>query len=198
MFHVREEVHPSIGYLRLYQTDQGLNIPQLLNDDFFEAIKLLFNARMYVSSMKLLLSFLDTIAFLDCGASGGPAFQSWLGTYVDLAPTGATAQELWEFRNSLLHMTNLDSKKVSSGKMRRLMCYVGDLPAGAPGETADAKFVSFGRLFPAVVAGVGRFLSDLDADRAKLLLFIERYDLIVSDQRMLWFQSGDGNSAQRP
>ncbi len=94
MFHVREEVHPSIGYLRLYQTDQGLNIPQLLNDDFFEAIKLLFNARMYVSSMKLLLSFLDTIAFLDCGASGGPAFQSWLGTYVDLAPTGATAQEL--------------------------------------------------------------------------------------------------------
>src|SRR5438270_13625772 len=112
---MRDDVHPSLDYLNLYMTPAGLDIPRLLNDDFFEAIRLLFNSRKFVSSLKLLLSFLDTIAFLDSGESGGPHFQRWLDTYVDLSTVGATSQELWEHRNSLLHMTNLDSRRVLGG-----------------------------------------------------------------------------------
>jgi len=34
-------------------------LPALINDDYFLAIKLTYNAKHYVSSMKLLLSALD-------------------------------------------------------------------------------------------------------------------------------------------
>jgi hypothetical protein len=188
---MRDDVHPSIDYLTRYMTPTGLDVPRLLNDDFFEAIRLLFNSRKFVSSLKLLLSFVDTMAFLETGESSGSSFQRWLDTYVDLSLVGATSQELWEHRNSLLHMTNLDSRRVASGRVRRLLSYVGELPVGVPAETADSKFFSFKRLISAIGEGVRKFLGQLNADPAKLKLFLERYDLIVSDHRQMVFTTTD-------
>lgn len=54
-------------YLTEYMTDEGLNIPKLINDDYFSAIRILFNHKHYVSSTKLLLSCVDSLAFIEFG-----------------------------------------------------------------------------------------------------------------------------------
>lgn len=48
-------------YLLLYETDQGFDFPRLLEDDYFSAMKLLWNAKKYISCMKLMFSTIDTI-----------------------------------------------------------------------------------------------------------------------------------------
>ena len=107
-----------IDYLTKYSTEDGFDLPRLLNDDFFVAIRLLFNNRCYVSAANLLMSFIDSIAFVEYGdCTGGSNFCRWLESYVDLQSIGITAEEIWEHRNSLVHMTNLDSRKVLSGKV---------------------------------------------------------------------------------
>lgn len=58
---------------------------------------------------------LDTVAFIDKG-DVKDNFCLWLDAYADLKPPGITAKELWEFRNGLLHMTNLHSRSVATGK----------------------------------------------------------------------------------
>lgn len=52
-------------YLVKYTTPEGFDVPRLINDDFFLAIKLLFNSGLYVSASKLLLSFIDSIAYVE-------------------------------------------------------------------------------------------------------------------------------------
>lgn len=97
-----------------YIDDKGFHFDNLINDDFIEAIRILFNAKQYVSSMKLLMICVDTVSYLEFGDIS-KNFHNWLETYVDLTILDITADELWEFRNSVLHMTNLDSRKVQSG-----------------------------------------------------------------------------------
>ena len=42
----------------------------------------------------------------------------WLNEYYDLATVGVTAGEFCELRSSLIHMTNLDSRKVHAEKRK--------------------------------------------------------------------------------
>lgn len=62
------EDHPKLGrgkmedYLESYTSSDGFDMPKLLNDDYFNAIKLLFNSKYYVSCMKLIVSFIDTVS----------------------------------------------------------------------------------------------------------------------------------------
>ena len=56
-----------VDYLEKYLTPNGFDLPRLINDDYFEAIRLLFNRSHYVSSAKLLMSCLDTLAFIEFG-----------------------------------------------------------------------------------------------------------------------------------
>ena len=176
-----------VDYIPKYLTDEGFDFPRLLNDDFFVAIKLLFNNRCYVSSAKLLLSFVDTMASVEFGDAGSAHFRVWLNAYVDLKPVGVTAEEVWEHRNSLLHMTNLDSRKVLAGKVRRLLFYVGPLPSDAPRQDSEAKYYDLFALIRAVTNGIGPFANSVNENRAKFQTFIDRYDLIVSDHRVLKF-----------
>src|SRR5882724_4472208 len=111
----------SVDYVRKYMTDEGFDFPRLLNDDFFHPIRLLFNHRHYVSAAKLLMTFIDSVGFLEFGDTGDNAFVKWLDAYADLTAVGVTAEELWEHRNSLLHMSNLDSRRVLAGRITRLM-----------------------------------------------------------------------------
>jgi hypothetical protein len=169
-------------YLEAYTTSAGFDIPRLINDDYFLSIKLLYNNKHYISSAKLLFSCIDTISYLEFGDISGN-FQKWLDSYADLSSVGVNSAELWEMRNSLLHMTNLDSRKVLLSKIRRLVFYIGDLPEGLPTEDEQAKYFSLTKLIQAVMNALQQWFMALDQDRSKIEDFISRYDRILSDTR---------------
>jgi hypothetical protein len=172
-------------WLPLYMTDEGFDLPRLLNDDFVEAIKVLYNEEFYASATKLLMSFIDTLAYLEYGDGGGKYFQRWLNKYTDLKKVNATSEELWEHRNSLVHMSTLSSRKVKKGEIRRLIAYIGDLPTDCPNEDPEAKWFSLWSLIQAVALGVSRFSASFMEDTSKIRSFVDRYDGIISDKRKM-------------
>lgn len=169
-------------YLTHYMTEEGFDLSQLVNDDYLLAIKLLYNNRHYVSALKLLMSFIDTIAFLEFDDTHRN-FQKWLDQYVNLSDLQIVSDELWEMRNSLLHMTNVDSRKVRKGDVQRLMFYVGTLTKGLPDKTDEAKYFELMGLIRAVAYGVDRWANSYNIDRTKFQIFVDRYDRIISDSR---------------
>lgn len=108
-------------YLQVYLTEGGFDFPQLIQDDYFDAIHLLWNNRKYMSCLKLVFSAIETLGYVEYGPDRNDCFAKWLDDYCDLGKVGVTSDELWELRNSLVHMTNLDSRKVRSGKTHRLL-----------------------------------------------------------------------------
>ena len=52
-------------YLVHYTTENTFRFTELINDDYFKAIRTLFNAELYVSSAKLLISCVDTLSFVE-------------------------------------------------------------------------------------------------------------------------------------
>lgn len=172
-----------VDWLRKYSSSGKLDVGQLLHDDHFVPIKLLFDARHYISAAKLLMSFVDTIAYVDLGDSEG-IFVKWLDAYVDLAPLGLESRELWEYRNGLLHMSNLASRKVVAGKVAELHLYVGDAPESIWPKRPKTKYFSLQRLIDAIADGLPMWVSSFEGNFAKTLDFIDRYDLTVSDARL--------------
>jgi hypothetical protein len=172
-------------YLVTYTNGNYFRFTELIHDDYFKAIRMLFNAKLYVSCSKLLMSCVDTLAFVEYGDNPSN-FTKWVDTYVDLVPHGISADELWEFRNSILHMTNLASRKVVAGKVSSVMPYVGgreSMPSIAP--NLPKPFNLFG-LIKSIGNGIGKWGEAYNTDRNKLLKFIERYDTTISDSRMAW------------
>jgi hypothetical protein len=171
-------------YLVEYTSEKGFRFTDLIHDDYFKAIRTLFNAKLYVSCSKLLMSCVDTLTFVEHGDSSGN-FARWVTAYVDLEPLGISADELWEFRNSVLHMTNLSSRKVIAGKVSPIMPFVGGgaftMPLAA--SSAPKPFDLFG-LIMAVGNAIGKWGDKFNSDRDKLLKFIERYDTTISDSRV--------------
>lgn len=92
----------------IFESDLGLRMYKA----FMQGAFITFKSGLYVSSLKLLLSAVDTMAFLVTGNNSSKDFKEWLNKYVDLSIVGINADELWEHRNALLHMTTLDSRKV--------------------------------------------------------------------------------------
>jgi hypothetical protein len=175
----------SVDYLRKYMKKECFDFPGLLDDDFFKPIRLLFQNRHYVSAAKLLMTFIDSIGFIEYGDTGENTFRKWLVAYADLTEVGVSAEELWEHRNSLLHMSNVDSRKVRDGKVIRLILYVGNLPENIPSEFKEEKYYNLSVLIKALVVACERWLSTYNTDRSKFEHFVARYDLIVSDNRMI-------------
>jgi len=169
-------------YLAHYHSEKGFDLSQLLNDDYLLAIKLLYNNDHYVSALKLLLSFVDTVAYIEFGDTHGN-FQQWLDSYTNLDALDVVSGELWEMRNSLLHMTNHDSRKVLKGKVRRLMFYIGTLRKGLPDETDEGKYFNLKHLIDIVLSGVEKWTDSYNSDSSKFKHFVERYDRVVSDSR---------------
>lgn len=181
------EDHPKLGkgkmadYLEAYITPDGFDMPRLLNDDYFKAIKLLFNANHYVSCMKLLVSFIDTIAYLELGDVSGN-FVQWLRKYASIEKLGITEQQLWELRNSILHMSNLDSKKVLSGKEKRISFCVAR-SGYIPNPDLDTQYFNFKDLIDEIAQALSRWIKTFQDNPDKMLVFIERYDRVISDSR---------------
>jgi hypothetical protein len=183
----KHQGHPKLGesvmrdYLEDYFTSEGCNLPALINDDYFRAIKLLFNHKHYVSCMKLIASFIDTMAFLEYGDIQGN-FILWLEKFADLTRLNITASQLWELRNSILHMSNLDSRKVLTGKERRIGFCIGTKGSVSP----DDPFMQFFNLLDLIDVlkdALSKWIQSINTDRDKFPLFIERYDTIISDAR---------------
>jgi hypothetical protein len=172
-------------YLVQYVSGTTFRFAELIHDDYFKAIRTLFNAELYVSCSKLLMSCVDTLAFVEYGDRPGN-FTDWVDNYVDLAPHGISADELWEFRNSILHMTNLASRKVTAGKVSPIMPYVGGpetMPSISPNLPKPFNLLG---LIKTIGNGIEKWGEAYNTDRDRLLKFIERYDSTISDSRMLW------------
>jgi hypothetical protein len=173
-------------WLTKYVIDDAVDLPRLLNDDFFAPIKLLFNHGHYTSANKLLLSTIDSLGCIEFGDEGN-VFVRWLDAYADLTPVGVTADELWELRNSLLHTTGLESRKVKAGQSNPLIAVIGALADRYPRETPTAKYYLWMSLLQAVANACGAWLESYNSNRSKFPTFCERYDRIVSDARLAKF-----------
>lgn len=176
-----------VDYLVDYTDGRDFHLSKLINDDYFEAIKVLFNAGHHVSAAKLLMSCIDTLAFVEFGDIQGN-FTKWLEEYCRLEPLGITSDELWEFRNSVLHMTNLSSRAVLRGRRARITPFVASLDCVIPVNTGDDRPFNLFGLYHVVAEGISRWGETYNGDHAKFLEFIERYDTTISDARLASIQ----------
>ncbi|WP_419912080.1 hypothetical protein [Hoeflea sp.] len=166
-------------WLIKYTEGNTFRLDQLIDDDFFNAIRLLFNERHLVSGSKLLMSCIDTLAFVEHG-DAPRNFTKWLSSYVDLSPLNITAVELWEFRNSVLHMTNLTSRKVKKGQTSALMPFIGTGSLIEHAQLPNMKPLDFGRLIILVADGIKKWGDSYNADPNKFLKFIGNYPATLS------------------
>jgi hypothetical protein len=173
-------------WLIKYTDGNTFRFDHLFNDDYFLAIKLLFNARYVASAAKLLMSCIDTIAFIEHGDTRDN-FKKWLHDFVNLATLGISVEELWEFRNSIVHMTNLSSRKVIAGKVSPIIPYIGSDELAMLARSPDMKPFNFYSLISAVGIGIKKWGESYNDDRDKFMKFIERYDTLVSDSRLAEF-----------
>jgi hypothetical protein len=166
-------------WLAAYVTPSGLNVHDLLHDDFTEAIKLLYAHKHYTSAIKLLVSLVDTVAFLDLGDVTGN-YEIWLSKHATLTQVGVTPSELWEFRNAVLHMTNPLSRKVLSGKVLALTFYTDPtFKSVRIDPDSGTKMFSFEALYEAIVEAVDAWTKSYSQNLSKQLEFIQRYDTIL-------------------
>lgn len=168
-----------------YIDNEGFHFDRLINDDFIEAIRILFNAKHYVSAMKLLMICVDTVSYLEFGDEQ-KNFHNWINTYAELDTLDISADELWEFRNSILHMTNLDSRKVKNGQIKRLMFYVSKPGLEYVKETEEGKYFSFKKLLDNLALGISKWAKSYDIHKDKFEILLSRYDRIISDKRMTY------------
>ncbi|SRR6266478_4481514 len=162
-----------------YVSEGHFDVCGMINDDFCLAIKRTWNEKHYTSCLKLLVSFIDTMAFVDNGDSTGAYFKQWLGSYVDLSTVGVTADELWEHRNAILHMTTYNSRKVVAGAVARLVPYISK--SGPPATKSGFKYYSLHLLIMAVMQGVGKYATTTDGDDAMRRRFCDNYEKTISD-----------------
>jgi hypothetical protein len=177
--HVEKQAPWYQGYI----IGEHLHLDKLINDDFISAVRILYNANLYVSSMKLLIICIDTMAYLEYDDVTGN-FSKWVDAFLDLKILEITSEELWEFRNSILHMTNLDSRKVKANKVRRLMFYVAGEKAKYLDINDEGKYFLFKDMIDAVGAGIAKWGNSYNTERAKFEILFDRYDRIISDKRM--------------
>jgi hypothetical protein len=175
----------SVDYLKKYITGNEFDIPALINDDLIQPVRILYNEKHYVSAAKLLLIAIDTISYIEYGDINENTFIKWLKTYGKLEELEISPEELWEQRNSLLHMSNSSSRKVASGKIRMLVFHIGKIPEHVNLSKENTGYYELHKLIVHFGTSCGKWLESYSVDRDKFKYFLERYDLIVSDSRML-------------
>lgn len=177
---IYEHVQPD--YKELYKSDTGFHFGKLINDDFLEAIVILYEHDKYVSSAKLLMSSIDTFSYLEYGDVNG-SFKMWIDSFCDLSKMGISSDELWEFRNSILHMTNLNSRKVDKKVVRRLLLSVNSDDVPFFREAQEGKYVNYRYLIDIITKALGKWAENIKSDDTKIEAFFERYNSIISDKR---------------
>ena len=125
------------------------------------------------------MSFVDTAAFLDLGDVSNN-FVLWLDRYASLHTIAITSSELWEYRNGLLHMTNISSRAVIKGTVAPLILFVGPIDFPRP-QSGNAKYVNYRALIEVIAQAVTKWISTYNLEPEKFAQFVARYDLVVSD-----------------
>ena len=197
---IRDELSSGVvpDYLQLYLTEDGFDFTQLIKDDYCDAIHLLWNDGKYVSCLKLVFSAIDTFGYIEYGPDGRGRFAKWLDDYCDLGMIGATSDELWQLRHSLIHMTNLDSRKVRAGRTPKLLLRVAHPDRDVAPWVDGMKVLHVARFVISVLPkGIRNWLESYNRDREKFGEFVERYDTIVSETRVAVsdFVGGSGTFA---
>ena len=155
----------SIDYFGTFFTEDAFDFSGLINADLFQPVRIMYQNQHYVSAVNLLVVAIDSIAYIEYGDIKENVFVKWLKDYADFSGVGISAEELWEHRNSLLHMSNLDSRKVLSGKVRRLVAYVGELPEGLELSVNNEAYYNLRTLILAIAHAVGRWANTYNEDR---------------------------------
>ena len=182
---VDELNNPIPDYLIVYLEHGMFDFPRLIQDDYFEAIHLLWNKKKYISCLKLVFSAIDTWGYIDSGSSDRDSFLNWLDTYCELDKIGILSNELWELRNSLIHMTNLDSHKVRKGKFDRLLPNFSHPDISLPSYIDGMKVFHVTRFVKEILPrGLEHWFSTYNKNTSKFPYFVERYDRIVSEARL--------------
>lgn len=174
----------SVDYFGKYFNENGFDFTGLINDDFFKPVKLLFKEKHYISASKLLFVAIDSISYIEYGDLKENTFIKWLNEYSDIESLKITSEELWEHRNSLLHMSSLASRKVSSGKVRSLVAYIGELHPEVTLDETNTGYYSLYSLFMVVAKACEKWCLTYSDKREKIHSFVDRYDLIASDARL--------------
>lgn len=177
-------------YFTAYHTEEGFDFSNLLNDDFLKASKLLYQNGLYVSALKLLLSAIDSFAFLEYGDSRN-IFKKWIDTYCTIDSIGINSDELWEYRNSLLHMTNNKSRKVLNNSVAPISFYVTSRNDFIPTAGGNLKYFNLFKLIQVITNGMVVWIDSFDKNPEKIELFFKKYDLIISDVRYSKTYFGD-------
>ena len=182
-------------YLEMFRAqDCSVDLIRLIDSDFMEPIKCLFKAQLYVSATKLTMSMIDTLGFLEFGPEQG-VFRQWLNKYADLSDLSVSADELWELRNSLVHMTNLASKRVESGRVERLTFVIAGADITTPERLGGTKVLHLTRLLAVTLPkAIGRWVLTYSVDERKRNQFVHRYDTIVSESRIKAFAARDNDN----
>jgi len=176
-----DELQPG-NYLEIYTNEEGFNLDKLLYDDFIEGIQIMYNNRKYVSSLKLILSAIDSIAFLEFGDERD-IFKKWVNEYSEMSKLGITSDELWELRNSLLHMTNPYSRKVLNEQIQPLQFYVSGEDKEQLQSNVKFKYFNLKSMIDVFLIALENWSESYNLNREKFNDFVERYDMIISDSR---------------
>ena len=171
-------------YLQAYGPADSFDFDQLIEDDFWSGVKVLWNDRKYTSVLKLVFPMIDTLAFVDEAQDAQGAFKRWLENYCDMDWMGVSPDELWELRNSVVHMTNADSRKVHQGKVDRLIPIVAHPMTELPSHMDGSKVFHQGRFVLSVLPmGIKNWIATYRTNPSKFYSFIMAYDTILSDSR---------------
>lgn len=173
-------------YLEPYKEGSSYDLFRLIHDDHLRGPQLLWNNSLRMPAVKLLLSTLDTLAFISFG-DRQRNFQDWVDKYFALKKLNVTADELWEFRNSLLHMNNNTSRKVASGLVRPIIPYFGGgtLPEEYTGDSPVAAMMDGDMFVTEVLNSINVFCESIKADPTQLEIVLQGYDKVFSDARYL-------------
>ena len=136
-----------------------------------------------IPATKLLFSSIDTFAFL-CFGDQKDIFKKWLDKYTTIEDLKVSSDELWELRNSLIHMTNYDSRKNINGDVARLMIYAGIDTSEYSNCNNSQKMIHYPSLYDTIHSGVKNWLKDTMKNENEKDLFIDRYKYIASDFRL--------------
>jgi hypothetical protein len=169
-------------YLKEFTTEDGFDMGALINSDFIVSIRLLFQNQKYVSCVKLLMSAIDTFAFLEFGDVDGN-FKKWVSRYCDLSSVGVSEIELWAYRNSIIHMTNSYSRQVIKNKVQKLSFYVNKDNVDYLTTDGEAKYFNLLTLINSINKAIEKWCDSYNDEREKFEPFCDRYDLIISDSR---------------
>ena len=82
-------------------------------------------------------------------------------------------------------MSNLDSRQVKKGSIKRLVAYVGEIPPEVKLIEDNATYYDFRALIHEFGQACNSWIQSYSDDPTKYYQFIKRYDLVVSDSRML-------------